>query len=889
MLKKIYQIIIFLSVMALFSTCSTKKNTFVSRNYHNLTSYYNVYWNGDQAMQEALTLLKGLGHDNYSEILPVYQYGFVEDTVVTGAQLNRAIQKASKTIKKHSIYLKGQEHVIHIDDAYLLMGKAYIYMHDYSMARTVFNVISGNFPKDPVRYEAMLWAARSYIIQGDYDMAISVIDQVRSKESELLPITQKELPLVMADYYIRQKQYNEAIPWLETGVDITKERDLKNRQRFILAQIWLQEGEMEKALDMFALLTKKNLPLEMDFNARLNLALCYGSGGGLGNKEGWAKCEHDLNVLLKDEKNSRYFGRIYYVLGKVERQNKQIDKAIELYKKSVEISDEDKEQKLISSVELADLLYAQKDYLGAQEYYAIANDLVTPSHLEYFKVQLRAKNLSDLVANLEQISTGDSLLKIAKMSSDNQQKYAEKQADNAKKEQAAEQEKSKQKRSTTTTPKERSNFYFYNEQARNFGYNAFVKKWGRREFEDNWALTVKPEIAPIDYTREDPSLSDLSNQTPAVPAQKPVLTKTDPQYYLENVPENEQAIADLNTKVETALFNSGLIYFDKLEEQKAAIASFERLLKDYPNTAYKPQVYYHLYRIYHLQNNASAKKKYADLLKNEFPNSDESKKINDPNYAKKQQSGGEDEQLYEYTFEAFDIDNYATVIQNVQDAERKFPNSPLMGRMKYLEALSYGKMNNDAAGMQERLRAVKTQYAADSELMALVDYALKSAGEIQQRRQAEEQKRIQEERRIQDSIAKANQRLSPEQVEQSPYKTNLKAAHMCVVLPQSKEIRYLILQTKIADFNRQSYGSKNYSIGEKTMGGTKLVYVSGFKDAGEAMEYSNTLDKNEYVFGGIDKSKVKVFPITEENLNVLLGTNNVDDYLLFYKTTYNIK
>ena len=63
-----------LLVIAALTGCSTSKNTFPNRAYHNVTCKYNVYWNGNQAMKEAEKAYAKLSKDNFTATLPVYNY-----------------------------------------------------------------------------------------------------------------------------------------------------------------------------------------------------------------------------------------------------------------------------------------------------------------------------------------------------------------------------------------------------------------------------------------------------------------------------------------------------------------------------------------------------------------------------------------------------------------------------------------------------------------------------------------------------------------------------------------------------------------------------------------------------------------------------------------------
>ena len=105
---------------------STKKNTWTRRVYHNLTAHYNVYWNGMDLMRQGIKDYDQQTKDNFSLVLPVYNFG---DKTSNKALLfsDNATKKATKTIQKHSMYFNHKEYCKWIDDAYMLIGKAYFY------------------------------------------------------------------------------------------------------------------------------------------------------------------------------------------------------------------------------------------------------------------------------------------------------------------------------------------------------------------------------------------------------------------------------------------------------------------------------------------------------------------------------------------------------------------------------------------------------------------------------------------------------------------------------------------------------------------------------------------------------------------------------------------
>ena len=71
--------------------------------FHNLTSYYNVFWNGNQSLKEGDKQLKTSVKDDYSKVLRVYNYGTQQDGMSMNAKMDRALEKTSITVQKHSM------------------------------------------------------------------------------------------------------------------------------------------------------------------------------------------------------------------------------------------------------------------------------------------------------------------------------------------------------------------------------------------------------------------------------------------------------------------------------------------------------------------------------------------------------------------------------------------------------------------------------------------------------------------------------------------------------------------------------------------------------------------------------------------------------------------
>ena len=60
-----------LGVILFLIACSTKKNTFLSRNSHALSTEYNILYNGGVALDKGIIDLKAQYQDNFWERLPI--------------------------------------------------------------------------------------------------------------------------------------------------------------------------------------------------------------------------------------------------------------------------------------------------------------------------------------------------------------------------------------------------------------------------------------------------------------------------------------------------------------------------------------------------------------------------------------------------------------------------------------------------------------------------------------------------------------------------------------------------------------------------------------------------------------------------------------------------
>ena len=232
MLKKRYILILTAISLLLAAGCSTKRNTFTRRAYHNLTSHFNVYWNGEYALKEGAKTLSKTVKDDYSKVLRVYNYGTKNEAATLNGQMDRALEKTSICVQKHSMKFGGRERVRWIDDSYLVMAKAHFYKQDYIAARRTFDFVATEYSKNPIAHVANMWLAKTYIQTEQYPKAIATLESLQSKTEEMRKQPKElsnDLDLVIADYNIATGDYTTAARYIRNILPVVKNRDMKTR------------------------------------------------------------------------------------------------------------------------------------------------------------------------------------------------------------------------------------------------------------------------------------------------------------------------------------------------------------------------------------------------------------------------------------------------------------------------------------------------------------------------------------------------------------------------------------------------------------------------------------------------------------------------------------
>jgi tetratricopeptide (TPR) repeat protein len=821
--------------------------------------------------------------DNYALVLPVYYYGDKNSATKMSQYADIAIKKASKAINKHSMVFNRKEYNRWMDDSYLLIGKSYFYKQDYPMARRTFEFVIKTYNENELKYEAMLWHARASIQIGDFNRAEPMLDMLQSKinKGDAPQKYETELNLVYAHFFIMQKNYEAAVPYINRALELKPSAQMYTRCEFILGQIHQLNGDITEASRNYAYVIKHAKSYDMEFNAKINLAQCYDAKSG--DREFIVK---KLTKMLKDDKNKDYQDQIYYALAHIAMKDSDSAMAIDYYKKSVSTSKTNNYQKAISSLELADIFFGVRNYPISQAYYDSTMQFLPKDYPGYKELFLRTQTLTDLVKNLQVIQRQDSLQKLATLSKDELNRVIDgiisKLVEEEMKKQMAEQQMRESQilygqgtgQDQQTTSSTQGRWYFYNPTTMSSGFSTFMRKWGQRKQEDNWFLTNK-------------TVSNFGNETvlvDSIPGEAGDTTKggkkglaksknpKDRAYYMPDIPFTKEKVNASNDMIIEAYYQAGFIFVEGLGDYGNATETFETLQSRFPGNKYKVQTAYELWQLYtHLQNQPKADE-YKNLILTLYPESDYAKLLVNPNYYKEINARqSEASKLYNDTYKAFSSQQYYMVINNADIARVKFKSdSVLMPKFDYMRALALGKIE-----IVDSLVTAMTKVIKDypkSKVRPMAENVLAFLGT---------QKDAKGQPIATDSVTVADNT-------EKLYKYDPNAMHFYILVVKDELVDVDALKIKISDYNAKFHDLQNLMVNSLMLdNGRQMITVNNFDNSETAMTYFMGILNSKYIFTKLENAgEYFNFVISVENYPILYKNKDVQQYLRFFEKNY---
>ncbi len=871
----------------LFQGCKTTKNKWANRAYHGTTTRFNYYFNARESIRDGVDQYRNNYDDDYTQLLPVWTYPDEVTAKSLYPQMDVAIEKCQNAIELHSIYInkQNQEYNTWIDDSYFLIGKAYFFKREFADANRLLTYTAREYKHSETRFDAMLWLAKTKLEQGDYNETRKLIDILKDADEEArlkkkkpkrkkkkskrkksktgknkkpdlktAPFPKRlrdDLFALEADMFIRQERYDDAIAPLDLAIENAKSKAFRTRLIYILAQIYQESGDKNNASLQYARVIKMHPNYEMEFYARINRALNVNV-----RSKDYNDIRTELKKMLKDEKNDQYYDQIYYALAEIELKDRNRDLAVEYLKKSVDASINNKRQKGLSFLKLAELQFDRRIYTDAQRFYDSTTQFLPEDHASFEMAEQRAEYLTDLVGHLNIIAFEDSVRALAAW--DKNKLYdliddiIQEKKDAA---DALQTEEELNRLNNATVLKNpgvasKGGFWPYNATARGFGFNEFRKKWGDRKLEDNWRRSDRSaSISDFDPQQEDAPENDDDEDLQAN-------NEYSRDYYLKSIPTTDSALMASHNNVMEAIWGSGIIYKEKLNDNKQAIASFKSLIERYDTCRYQLPAYYQLYRLYLALGDHTNATLYKNKL-SEFPDSEYWKVIVNPDFKKEDEKQRlTDKAGYEKTLDVFRQGFYSVVLNDCDNILASTDQNFYAPKYHLLRAQTLSQMDR-IKEVAPTLREVVVGYPGSPEAIKAAEY-----------------------------LAVLTAREEQSKAEESPYKMDVNSEHFFVmVFPNTRgSVRHYV--KKVADFNDTYFRNDGLKVENLIMDPeNQIIVVKRFPDMQTAGDYYIAFKTNDNILKEINNF-FDFYTLSRANYQTLYKEKDFEEYKKFFEANY---
>lgn len=902
-----------------FAACSTQENTWLSRHYQEMNTRFNVFFNGNEAYKKGIDQINTSFKEDYSNFLPLYKVSDHEIAKSTASSMDRAIDKSQKAIKKHSIRVKpkekptskssetykkfyGQEEFNpFMDKVFLLMANAQFHKADFMSSSATCSYIMRHFSTNkPTSDKAAILLARSYLeMDWIYD-AENTLSKLNTEK--LTPSLTGDFSAAQADFLIKNKRYDEAIPYLKIALSKAHRKDEKSRWTFLLGQLYQEIGKKPEANKAFGSIPGKNPPYDMEISARIHQTEVYPEN----NTE---KPLKKLYKLSRSSKNKDYLDQIYYAMGNLYLLSKDTAKAIESFHKSLKESTKQGPHKLKTLLVLGELYYKTENFLPATPCYGDAETIIKKEDPKYDEIAYRSALLKELEPHLKIIHDEDSLQALAKLSKKELDevisglvKAAIKKAKEEKRQKDTEEAlnanqdegnpNNQQNVPKTITDPTNKSWYFYNPSVVSRGLEEFRKKWGNRELADDWRRKKKTPLF------EDSKTNEISGQEQA--SRKDTITgekssgvaenaenvsggaddPLKPNFYLKDIPFTKEQLAASDAKVADGLFNAGIIFRDKMGNNRLALQYLKELEKRYPENQNLEKGWYTTFLILKQEKKDSEASDDRHKLLVKFPESPFAKRLKDSLFIENlSEMYQKQDSIYETAFGQYQRNEVDSAFSSCRYVVDKYPLSKLIPRFKYIEAMEFGRTGKPNEFHKYLVDIFQNYPESDlnpvvKEMLALWDKGIRPvpspkyssllatgkifAGEEEQR---------------QDSLS-------------TLLSFNPKEAHVIMIQYPADSINVNKLQFDVALYNFTTFLIRDYELSITKIGKMDVLLIQGFENAEDAVRYRSWINFQN-IAPEVKYPGTRIIIASESNMKLLEEGVNPETYIEFFRKNYS--
>ena len=507
-----------------------KKYTLGRRAYQNTVSQFNYLFNAEEELKEIIQNARNQFTEDYSNLLSFYDYDL---NAISKNNIDSIIYRCNANIVLHDLRSNW------VDDAYLLLAKAYLYHKNFDTAGSVLQFINYSFDNQEdgidlpigsnlrnsngkfsiatkenkriwengnVRNESMIWQARNYLESNQINEGISLLELLKADANfpkRLQPFLHEQFAY---GYYLMELHEKAATNLIE-AIPNAMDANAKSRWYFLIGQLYQKANNINKAYYWFNKASNYSPNPIIGVYATINLVSIQANNAN----SDWQVLAKNLERITKREKYKPFKDIIYFEMAKIALQYNQIQKANEWLITSVNYNVTNQSQKQRSFELLGEINYNNDRFGLAKVAYDSLNNIIK-TNPQYEQIMLRKKWLATIEEEINKYQREDSLQYIYSLPTELQKKYAERWDQNTKAKSTSLTTIFNDKVSIlnnlnyiSTSSSSNTNaiffnknsgtdFYFENSTTILQGKQNFIQKWGERPNVDMWRRKTSTAI-----------------------------------------------------------------------------------------------------------------------------------------------------------------------------------------------------------------------------------------------------------------------------------------------------------------------------------------------------------------------------------------------------------
>lgn len=243
------RILLFLPLLILLTGCSV---------WDNFITYFNLYYNAN----ELYTKLEKQMQDQKKDLFAI------EPPTIPPAA-NADVQKL---IEKCSVILQFHSTTSYVDDALMMLGKAFYYQKNYLKSQQKFRELMASQPNSKYILESRLWIGKCDMRLRNYNDGLAVLREVRAIAIE------EDKEEIFEDTFIEEIVYRKMMADIPAAIQVANEfLEISNNEK-INAELWYEvgnlyteAGDIESAANAYMNVFEYSPTYELEVAANLKL------------------------------------------------------------------------------------------------------------------------------------------------------------------------------------------------------------------------------------------------------------------------------------------------------------------------------------------------------------------------------------------------------------------------------------------------------------------------------------------------------------------------------------------------------------------------------------------------------------------------------------------